>query len=492
MKQSGYLLVLILFAQCWHSSKAQAEPWINTNDAYLRGCIHQLSQSGVLVVPVNTYPLMWTSIKSQLDQLADVDVENKNLAALHCVKNTLRYAKMNNAGIRISATSQDRQFNSYGEVWREEAGINLYKSFMGDAWAAKISVHLRNKPSGGHDKTYEGSYAARVFGNWVLSIDQVSQWWGPGQDSALALSNNAIAFPALRLSRHSSEAFTSPWLSWIGPWSLTTYLGQQEHGNSVPETKLWGMRLNFRPLQSLEFGFSRTSQWGGGDREESVSTLWDLFVADVAEEEGPNDSSSGKEPANQLSGVDVEWYLQPIVDVPVNVYLEMVGENEIGGSPSQNMQLVGVGYSWHGKEHWQKVYVEVSDTTAHCAGNSDTSNCVYQSHLYPEGYRRYGYNMGSAYDSDAKATVIGYQYWSGAWQGFAKLRMLELNRDIVVGNKALAVARDENQLQVGVRYPLFGGKLNAQLILRDIEESSLMAKADDEDIALSLSWEYHY
>lgn len=492
MKQFGYLLVLILFVQFWHSSDAKAEPWINTNDVYLRGCIDQLAQSGVLAVPVNTYPLMWKTIKTQLDQLAYFNLENKNQAALHCVKNSLRYAKKDNAGIRISATSQARQFNSHGEVWREQAGVNLYKSFIGDAWAAKISAYFRNKPSGGHDKTYEGSYLAGVFGNWVLSVDQIPQWWGPGQDSALALSNNAIAFPALRLSRHSSESFTSPWLSWIGSWSFTTYLGQQEHGNSMPGTNLWGMRVNFRPLQSLEIGISRASQWGGGDREESLSTLWDLLIGDVADPDEANDLNTKKEPANQLGGIDIKWYLQPLFDVPVNVYLEMIGEEGEGGFPSHTMQLIGAEYSWHSKEYWQKIYVEVSDTTALCDDNYDISNCVYQHQLYPEGYRRYGYSMGSTYDSGAKATVIGYQYWSGAWQGFAKLRMLKLNRDLVEGNQVLAVARDENQLQIGARVPLFNGKLNAQLTLRDIEEKSLAANPDDDDAILSLSWELHY
>ena len=485
------MLVLALFIHCWHSSKAQAEPWINTNDKYLRGCIDQLAQSGALSIPVNTYPLMWKSIESQVDRLTDVYIENKNQTALHCVKNALRYAKKDNVGIRISATNQARQFNSYGELWREKAGVNLYKSFIGDAWAAKFSVHFRDKPSGGHDKTYEGSYVASVLGNWVLSLDQASQWWGPGQDSALALSNNAIAFPALRLSRHSSEAFSSPWLSWIGSWSLTTYLGQQENGNSMPGTNLWGMRINFRPLESLEVGLSRTSQWGGGDREERPPTLWDLFIGNVASDDH-NEFGSEKEAANQLSGIDVKWYLQPLFDLPVNMYLEVVGEEESGDFPSHAMWLIGAEYSWHSKEYWQKIYFEVSDTTALCGNSNDISDCVYQHPLYPEGYRRYGYNMGSTYNSGAKAVVIGYQYWKGAWQGFAKLRMLELNYDVVGSDRVSALAWDENQFQIGVRYPLFNGKLNAQLALRDCEESSLEESSNDDEVILSLSWELHY
>ena len=492
MKQFSCLLVLFLFVQYWQSGNALAEPWINTNDVYLRGCIDQLAQTGFLKVPVNTYPLMWKSIKSQLDQLSYVDLDNRNQAALHCVKNALRYAKKDNAGFRISATSQARQFNSYGEVWREEAAMNFYKSFIGDAWAGKISVHLRNNPSGGHDKTYEGSYFAGVLGNWVLSVDQVSQWWGPGQDSSLALSNNAIAFPALRLSRHSTEAFASPWLAWIGPWSLTTYLGQQEHGNSMPGTNLWGMRVNFRPIESLEIGYSRTSQWGGGDRKESLSNLWDLLVSNVDDADDLNDLDHESESANQLGGIDVKWYLEPLFHVPVNVYFETIGEAEGRGLSSHAMQLIGAEYSWHSNEYWQKIYIEVSDTTALCDDSGDISNCLYQSHSYPEGYRRYGYSMGSTYDNDAKATVIGYQYWRGVWQGFAKLRMVELNRDVVVGDQVSAVARDEKQFQVGVRYPFFNGKVNAQLTLRDIEERSLAANSDNDNAFISLSWEVNY
>ena len=494
MKRFSFLLVLVLLIQSWGIGKAHAEPWINASDQYLRGCLQQLAQSGALSIPVNTYPLMWKSVSSQIDRLAYEDLGESNQAAFQCLKNALRYAKSDKAGIRISATTRARQFNSLGEVWRERAAINLYKSFTGDTWAAKVSANLRDDPSGGQNRNYDGSYVARVFGNWVVSVDQVSQWWGPGQDSSLALSNNATAFPALRLSRHSSEAASYPWLSWLGPWSLTTYLGQQEHGTSMPGTNVWGMRINLRPLNSLELGLSRTSQWGGGDRQESLSTLWDLFTGNVADIDSDDSDgmNSRKEPANQIDAVDLKWYLEPVLEVPFNVYVEMARKAGEASFSSGAVQLIGAEFSWHSEEYWQMVYVEVSDTTALCGDSSDMSSCIYQSGLYPEGYRRYGYSMGSTYDVDTQAAVIGYQYWSGGWQAFAKLRILEIGTVAVLGDQPPAVARDERQLQFGIRYPLFNGKLNAQLTLRDTESDTLTANLDDSDAVLSLSWEMHY
>lgn len=48
------------------SSILTAAPWVDASDIYLRADIQALADAGVITVPVNTYPLMWSGIGGDL------------------------------------------------------------------------------------------------------------------------------------------------------------------------------------------------------------------------------------------------------------------------------------------------------------------------------------------------------------------------------------------------------------------------------------------
>ena len=57
------LLILSFF-----SLFAKAEPWLDTRNAPLRADIEQLSRAGIISVPINTWPLMWSGILNDLER----------------------------------------------------------------------------------------------------------------------------------------------------------------------------------------------------------------------------------------------------------------------------------------------------------------------------------------------------------------------------------------------------------------------------------------
>ena len=56
------VLLLSFFSLC-----AKAEPWLDTGNAPLRADIERLSRAGVIQVPINTWPLMWSGILNDLE-----------------------------------------------------------------------------------------------------------------------------------------------------------------------------------------------------------------------------------------------------------------------------------------------------------------------------------------------------------------------------------------------------------------------------------------
>ena len=50
-----------------------------------------------------------------------------------------------------------------------------------------------------------------------------------------------------------------------------------EHDRVIRDAQFWGMRVNFRPLPSLEIGLSRSAQWCGKDRPCDLDTFIDVI-----------------------------------------------------------------------------------------------------------------------------------------------------------------------------------------------------------------------
>ncbi len=137
----------------------------------------------------------------------------------------------------------------------------------------RLAVQLVSDPDDDKSVRLDGTYGSMRLGNWLLTAGGLDRWWGPGWDGSLLLSNNARPIPAIALDRESSRPFESKWLSWIGPWRFSTFMGRmEEHREDRDHPWLFGTRLSFRPFANIkigsvhpfrgfEFALERTAQW---------------------------------------------------------------------------------------------------------------------------------------------------------------------------------------------------------------------------------------
>lgn len=474
------------------SSSAFAAPWIDTEDPMLRMSVQALADANIIKRPVNTYPLFWKGIAQDIASADENAVPSHVLFAYYHIKHSLRFAKSKfTAGVKVQATDDVDGFQYFGTRYDAKAQVTTYSETIQDGWAGKIQVNYRNSSNEDQEVTYDGSYAAVNVGNWVVSADIVNNWWGPGKSNALIMSNNARAFPALRLSRHASDAFKSKWLSWIGPWSATTYLGAQENNATVPNAKLWGARINFRPLDSLEIGLSRTAQWGGDGRSEELGDLWNVIIG---QDNRGNEISDAEEPGNQLAGVDIRYTFNAF-GMRGGIYGEFIGEDEAGLLPSHIMSLIGTDWYFGDNENLYQAYAEFTDTFVDCGFGGVAGNCAYEHHIFKNGYRRYGRSMGSTYDSDAKVVTLGLtQHITGGYGWFGKLHWMQLNKDnsnsIHTNHPLTTVAVERIQIDAGVQFPLLKGLTKVSGYVYHQKED--VSNNSDTDAAFRVSWEYRY
>ena len=200
------------------------------------------------------------------------------------------------------------------------------------------------------------------------------------------------------VQRANQNAFESKWLSWIGPWQYQAFAGQLDDYKAVPDAKLIGLRLTARPFPALEIGASRAIQWGGDGRPESLSSLWDAIT-------GTKDNGgTGKEdPSNQIAGFDGRLFLQPLLNVPVSLYGQFIGEDEAGGLPAKYMYLGGADFSSIYKDMPYQLYAEWADTRT----NGEERRISYAHTIYKDGYYQHGFPLGHAIGGDGQIYSVG-------------------------------------------------------------------------------------
>jgi hypothetical protein len=325
----------------------------------------------------------------------------------------------------IAAAEEPARIRGFGNTPRETGEVAAGVSWTGKRVSVEVSGQAVSSPHDGRRYRADGSMIGVVLGNYSLAVSTMERWWGPGWDGSLILSSNARPIPAVTIDRNFTQAFATKWLSWLGPWDLAVMFGQMESGRAVADAQFFGVRVNVRPLQSLEIGLSRTAQWCGDGRPCSLGTFGDLLLG--RDNHGDDGIGAGNEPGNQLAGVDFRWR---VTALPLALYGQFIGEDEAGGFPSRYLGQLGAETGGQWGDAWSyRWFAEFADTSCGFYESADNFNCAYNHGIYASGYRYRGRAIGHGSDNDAQVFSSGLllvDHDETRWQ--ALLRYGELNR----------------------------------------------------------------
>lgn len=503
MKLKFLLFILTAFT----AIKLVAAPWVELDDLALRNDIQFLADTGIITVPVTTYPLMWNAI---MPDIRKADLQPLTDAQLSAVRNIQRHfgfvsRKKSISRVKLYAATDAQRFSSFANNDYDQGSVTLSQEYLGESFAGKLQLNYRagldhdNGINQGNDYNLDGSYLAYKMGNWVLSAGAIDRWWGPSMDTSLILSSNARPLPALNLTRDSSTAFKTPWLSWLGPWTLTTQMAQLESDREVENPLLWSSRATIRPFIGLEIGTSWSVQWAGEEQPSSIKDFFDIILggSECANGAASCDDESNTNKGNHLAGYDIRWS-DTLFNTPYAIYTQVIGED---GSKNG---LITDKASQYGAEvrftaFGQRILtnVEYSDTQVNCRSAEDTSqNCFYEHSIYKSGYRYYRKAIGSTYDNDAEAFVITIlsQLPSGnSWQLKVRKAKLNTNGDKFPDNPNLGntVAKvPEDLLQLDGQYRFYA--LNSRFTTGVILTNSSIENSDENSFDAYLKWEYRF
>ncbi len=437
----------MFFAALLLPGAGMAGPFAPPGDIGLRHDVQILADAGVIDVPVTTWPLSWGDIANSFAGTnKDAELTSAESAALLRLKARIEAETLSNewAGqLKLSGDTQPRRVRRFASSPRAEGEAGAAIERTGLRFAVRLEVTAAADPRDGKRARLDGSFAGLILGNWSVTAGEQDQWWGPGYEGSLILSNNARPVPGVLFKRNRSLRFKSKWLSWIGPWTASFFAGQLEGGRAVPEANLLGARVAFKPGRSLEIGLSRTAQWCGKGRPCGAKSFWNMLIGN--DNSGEQDNlGRDEEPGNQLAGFDLRFATH-LAGRPLALYGQFIGEDEAGGLPSRYLGQLGVETwgAWGEGRASYRLNLEYSDTACDFPQSSPGFDCAYNNSLYPSGYRYRGRSLGHPMDNDGQMiSLSGLLVSSNDQEWGLTLRYADLNRGGApdAGNSVAAIA----------------------------------------------------
>ena len=385
-----FLLLFMFVLLSSQSQHVQASPWAMPGNLILRHDIQVLVDSGVINIPITTWPLAWGDIAYNLSK-TEQEMTSFELASFQRIKEALFEEEIGgiSANTSLKFAKNPETITSFNDSVGARSEIEGESTYLGKNFA--INLHVK-KAKG--ETVFDESYIAVALGDYSISLGSKKNWWGPGWGGSLILSTNANPISGISIERNFSDPFESKLLHWIGPWDLSLLLGELEHSRTRSDALFFGMRIGSRPLTNLEIGFSKTSLFCGENRPCGFSGFSDMLL---------DKTDSGY----NLSGFDFRSS-HHIKNFPFVLYGQIIGE----GISDNHLGLFGL-ETWGPINDFDqlesyRVFLEAASTSCEFYNNDDSKyGCAYHDSLYPDGYRYEGVNIGHSADGDALILTLG-------------------------------------------------------------------------------------
>ncbi len=452
-------LKVLALAVCLSSFSAISSPWIEAEQAQLKHSIDLLVSHKLIQRPVNQYPLLWRGIVQDLAAIDMNEVPESAKFAIAHIKHALSNSKQKRRSSIRAFYNQDPELSEgFGERKGAKSGVKTFGQIISDDVSAKVQVNYTDDATDGKYINHYGSHVAILLDNWSASIEQLNYWWGPGNEQALMLSNNAAPMKAFRLSRANTDYQGPSFLSFIGPWQVTAIAAKQKPTlTTKKEGDFWGVRLSSMPLSGLEIAFSSTS-------------------SDFIYKEDPKNPELRSK--QRLTSLDAK-YSNTFQGLPFAVYAEIAGENDAGLLPSNSSYTLGIEGHLADITYRAKGFIELSDTELNCQAEQASFQCNFATSNKGADYMQRLQWLGAAMGPQAKSVTLGIDYYRLAgFGGYAKLKQLNFD----------SLDLDRSLLEVGYQQGVLKGlgKLGLS-VWKD-----KLPKDSETHTAVSASWEIQF
>ena len=259
-------------------------------------------------------------------------------------------------------------------------------------------------PAANNFRILEANVSYRIL-NHQISFGKSDHWFAPTKGGSFLYSNNAENIYAFQIDR--VEPLYIPLLSWLtGPFRYDFFVGSLK-GHSDPNAPwMHTEKINFKPTPNVEFGFSRSTIWGGkGHTPITLHSFLKSFFS--FQNVPPAEKQSRSDPGARFGTFDFSWRL-PFLSHWVTLYSDSLVHDDVSPISAPRRAGVRPGIYLSRLPGLEKVDFRVEGVnTDPPTSRSTQGQFLYAENQQPQGYTNKGFIMGDAIGREGK----GGQAW---------------------------------------------------------------------------------
>lgn len=401
--------IAALFFSALATTAVHATPWADVGDSQLRSDVEILAATGQIDDVTTQWPLPWGGVLARLNQPSDLGGEPDfvRAAAERLAAIGARETETGRVNYAVTAdyTNDPDVVRGFDGLGREDAQGQVSAEWMGDTTAVRLAVGAQSTNRIDHQTLLlDNSYMAQRMGNAVVYAGYITHWWGPGWVSALSLSNNARPFPQIGVSRIDTAAFSSPWLSWIGPWQAEFFIGVLDGPRLARNTLFNGARVAINPLPGVELALARTEELCGTGHP--CEPLAEFF----------NYRNNASEPSKSKDETNFDLrYTNIFRHVPYAVYTQFMDRDTGPFTHSDTSHLFGASVWVPVRETAVRLTAEYADTIStenFFSFGKDFYGLTYTDYKYTDGWQYRDRILGASLGTDSRLASL-----QASWPG---------------------------------------------------------------------------
>jgi hypothetical protein len=380
-----------------------ASPWAEAGDGQLRADLELLQAAGVIHDLTVQWPLPWQSLTADLGRadLAGGPASVRAAAQRLLAKANAQSAPGNAAAAYLDLTNRSSVVYGFDGLGRGDGQAQLSFEHNGDVFSGRVSLGAITNNFGSKPNKImpDGSYLSLRLWDVRLYAGYLDHWWGPGEITALQLSNNARPMPQIGFARADTAPSSWPVLDWLGPWQFEFFLGRLDGPQIQSNVDYSAARLTVSPFDGLEIGVAKTEQFCG--QHHPCAPLRDYFLnLDFSNHpDNVNYSFVSSSGSSYLAGASI---FVPMADNPLKLTLE---------------------------------YTDTVATKTPFSFNNNIYGFTYTNGQYVDGMRYRGRTLGFSLDTDS--TLMSLQ---GSWTDTdGRFYELSLHHATIASSKAPSV-----------------------------------------------------
>ena len=185
------------------------------------------------------------------------------------------FSEQLNSKLWINSGETKSFSNAFNQNNIVSAGLQRSLSF--EKIKSKISISSNSKKL----IMFDQSFVELKSGNKTFGIGKINRNWSFSPTTSLILSKNARPADSIYYRLVNEKKSNNFLTSWAGPISLEVFNSFTSGSNITTNSMLFGIRAVIEPVQNLMFEIIKTSQWGGDEHSENLSSLIAAFAGNT-------------------------------------------------------------------------------------------------------------------------------------------------------------------------------------------------------------------